>query len=80
MNNNTYPYYLTIEEYAEALNNAHLEYLKTTHRSFNGVDTYHVVDLAISSSSFFESSYIVLDHFSSLLHRKAQTNKEATEA
>ena len=80
MNDNIYPYYLTIEEYAEAINNAHLEYLKTTHRSLNGVNTHHVSDLAISSSAFFESAYLVLDNFSSLLHRKVQTNKEAKEA
>jgi len=74
--NNTYPYYLTIEEYTEAINAAHTEYLKSTHTSLNGVDTHHMSDLAISSSAFFESAYLVLDHISSAIHNKMERSRQ----
>jgi 5-enolpyruvylshikimate-3-phosphate synthase len=74
--NYIYPYYLTIEEYTEALNAAHTDYLKSTHTSLNGVDTHHMSDLAISSSAFFESAYLILDHISSVMHSKMEISRQ----
>jgi hypothetical protein len=74
--NNTYPYYLTIEEYTEAVNAAHTDYLKSTHTPLNGLDTHHISDLAISSSAFFESAYLILDHISSAMHNKIERSRQ----
>ena len=76
--NNKYPFYLTVEEYAEALNNAHLEYLKTTHRPYKGItQVHHIADLAVSSASFFESAYLLLDSISTTMLNKIR--KQETE-
>lgn len=78
--NNTYPYYLTIEEYTEAINAAHTDYLKSMHTSLNGSDMHHISDLAVSSSAFFESAYLVLDHISCAMHNKIErTRQDAIE-
>ena len=79
--NNNYPFFLTIEEYTEAINNAHAEYLKTrfSYSIKSPNQTHHVEDLAINSAAFFESAAILLDHFSTVIHDKVRNQKTQDE-
>lgn len=79
--NNNYPFFLTIEEYLEAINNAHEEYLKArfSYSIKSPNQTHHVEDLAINSASFFESAFILLDHFSTVIHAKVRNQKTQDE-
>jgi hypothetical protein len=79
--NNKYPFFLTIEEYLEAINNAHAEYLKSrfSYSIKSPNQTHHVEDLAINSASFFESAVILLDHFSTVIHNKVRNQQTQDE-
>jgi len=79
--NNNYPFFLTIEEYLEAINNAHEEYLRSrfSYSITSPNKTHHVEDLAVNSASFFESAVILLDHFSTVIHDKIRNQQIQNE-
>jgi len=79
--NNKYPFFLTIEEYLEAINNAHAEYLKSrfSYSIKSPNQTHHVEDLANKSASLFESAVILLDHFSTVIHNKVRNQQTQDE-
>jgi len=79
--NNNYPFFITIDEYLEAVHNAHQDYLKTrfSQSITNPYQTFHVEDLAVNSASFFESALILLDHFSTVIHNKVRLQKKQDE-
>jgi hypothetical protein len=79
--NNNYPFFLSIEEYLEAINNAHEEYLRSrfSYSITSPNKTYHVEDLAVNSASFFESALILLDHFSTVIHNKVRNQQTQDE-
>ena len=77
-------FYLKPEDYLTVIHRAHSQYIKTRlDGPFSQLNGVHASDLAVESSAFFETAYLVLDsladYYSQIEHARREALDEALE-